>query len=137
MLLCILSFTAPLFAADPADLPPPKEAIVVAVYDGDTFTLDTGQKVRLRGVNTPELRPPEDYGIEARDSAANLLLNQKVTLTYGPVTKDGRTTIASVQVKETDIETHLLEQGLGHIYYPTRHNGPRSNDSLPKHTRGC
>ena len=117
MILSLLTLCSNIYASDPADLPPPKQAVVVAVYDGDTFTLDTGQKVRLRGVNTPELRPPEEYGLEARDAAARLLLNQKVTLTYGPVTKDGYgRLIASVQVKETDIATHLLEQGLGHIF---------------------
>ena len=64
MILSLLTLCSNIYASDPADLPPPKQAVVVAVYDGDTFTLDTGQKVRLRGVNTPELRPPEEYGLE-------------------------------------------------------------------------
>ena len=34
----------------------------VSVYDGDTYTLADGNKIRLRGVNTPELKPAEDFG---------------------------------------------------------------------------
>lgn len=96
---------------------PPNRATVVAVYDGDTFTLNTGEKVRLRGVNTPELRPKEKFGIEARDAAKEILLNQPVWLTYGEVKEDsyGRL-IASVRTKDTDIGEHLLKKGLGHVF---------------------
>ena len=41
--------------------PPPKTGVIIAVYDGDTFTLDNGDKIRLRGANTPELRPKEAF----------------------------------------------------------------------------
>jgi endonuclease YncB( thermonuclease family) len=114
-------FLCALLWANPEEVditsPGPSEAIVVAVYDGDTFTLNSGEKVRLRGVNTPELRPAEAYGIEARDSVAQILLNQKVKLSYGTITKDGYgRLIASVKVKETDIGLHLLENGLGHVF---------------------
>ena len=96
---------------------PPRSGIIISVYDGDTFTLDTGDKIRLRGVNTPELRPKEAYGIEARDAAADFLLQQKVTLHYGAVQKDGyNRLIASVETKEGDVGTHLLSLGLGHIF---------------------
>ena len=95
----------------------PNRAIVVAVYDGDTFTLDNGDKVRLRGVNTPELRPKERFGIEARDAARELLLNETVWLTYGETKRDsyGRL-IASVRTKDQDVGAHLLGLGLGHLF---------------------
>jgi len=96
---------------------PPRTGIIISVYDGDTFTLNTGDKIRLRGVNTPELRPKEAYGIEARDAAADFLLQKKVTLHYGEVKKDGyNRLIASVETKEGDVGTHLLSLGLGHIF---------------------
>lgn len=100
------------------DFPPaPNTAIVVAVYDGDTFTLDTGDKVRLAGANTPELRPKEEFGIEARDSATYLLLNKKVSLSYGAVQRDGYgRLIASVKQDDVDTATHLIEQGYAHVF---------------------
>ena len=45
---------------------PPSHGRIISVYDGDTYTLSDGSKIRLRGVNTPELRPKEEFGIEAR-----------------------------------------------------------------------
>ena len=59
-LLCLL----PLGFAFAKPLP-----TVVDVYDGDTVTLSTGDKVRLRWVNAPELQPQEAYGLEAREAA--------------------------------------------------------------------
>ena len=107
----ILFLSALLFAA------PPKEGIIVAVYDGDTYTLSDGNKIRLRGVNTPELRPKEDFGIEARDEASKMLLQKKVILHYGAVTKDGYgRLIAGVETDKVDIGTHLLQKGLGHLF---------------------
>ena len=95
----------------------PRSGTVVAVYDGDTFTLNTGDKIRLLGVNTPELKPREDYGIEARDAAASLLLNKRVTLSYGAVKKDGYgRLLASVKQGEVDTAAYLLEKGLGHVF---------------------
>ncbi len=113
----LLLFALPALASDPATAPPPTTATVVGVYDGDTLTLDTGERVRLRGVNTPELKPAEAYGIEARDIAADLLLHQEVYLTYGAVQRDGYgRLLASVRVDGVDLAEHLLEQGMGHIF---------------------
>ena len=96
---------------------PPSKGIVVAVYDGDTFTLSSGDKIRLRGVNTPELRPKEAFGIEARDFAANYLIQEKVQLHYGDIKKDGYDRlIASVETKKGDVGEALLREGLGHIF---------------------
>ena len=98
--------------------PPPKTGIIIAVYDGDTFTLDNGDKIRLRGANTPELRPAEAFGIDARDAVADLVLNQKVTLTYGDVERDGYSRlIASVRTEKHDVATYLLEKGLAHAFF--------------------
>ena len=98
--------------------PPPTSGTIIAVYDGDTFTLDNGDKIRLRGANTPELKPPEAFGTEARDAVADLLLNQKVYLSYGDVERDGYgRLIASVRTEDTDVATFLLENGLAHAFF--------------------
>ena len=39
---------------------------VSSIYDGDTFTLSSGERVRLLQIDTPELSPKECYGIEAK-----------------------------------------------------------------------
>ncbi len=96
---------------------PPATATVVSVYDGDTFTLDTGDKVRLQWVNTPELRPAEPYGIEARDAAERFLGDGPVDLTYGAVQRDSYGRLLSApQVNGRWLAEHLLEQGLGHVF---------------------
>ena len=97
--------------------PAPTSATVASVYDGDTFTLDTGDKVRVGGVNTPELRPAEAYGIEAREATEAFVEGKEVTLTYGSVQRDsyGRL-IAWVEVDGEPLADHLIERGLGHLF---------------------
>jgi endonuclease YncB( thermonuclease family) len=97
----------------------PEGGKVIKVYDGDTLTLLSGDKVRLKWVNTPELRPAEAFGIEARDAAAKLVLNQEIRLLYGPGESHrdsyGRL-VAGVMAGDTDLSIHLLERGLGHVF---------------------
>lgn len=126
LLLCFALFFGPLAqaadgpapAADAAPEVVPRSARVVAVYDGDTVTLDTGDRVRLRWVNTPELRPAEAFGVEARELAARLLLNQRVILDYGPVVRDGYgRLIAGISTEDgTRLSMKLLEAGYGHLF---------------------
>lgn|GEM_PF-473497 len=54
---------------------PPSSASVEIdyVYDGDTLTLTTGQRVRLLQIDTPELSPKECYGLEAKAALIELL----------------------------------------------------------------
>ncbi len=97
--------------------PGPASATVVSVYDGDTFTLDTGDRVRLRWVNTPELKPAEDYGPEARDFAASLVQGKRVELIYGASLRDGYgRLIAGVTVDGKNLSIELIEQGFGHLF---------------------
>jgi len=98
--------------------PAPPNGKVVKVYDGDTVTLASGDKVRLKWVNTPELRPMEEYAVEARDSAAKLVMGQTVELVYGPGGKrDGYgRLVAGIRTEEADLSTHLVENGLAHVF---------------------
>lgn len=98
-------------------VPGPPTALVTSVYDGDTFTLSTGDRVRLRWVNTPELKPPEAYGIEARDATTAFVRGKTVALSYGPVIRDGYgRLIAGVAVDGKYLQEHLLELGLAHLF---------------------
>ena len=118
-LATVLFALSPVSAADSSSTypPAPAAATVVSVYDGDTFTLETGDKVRVSGVNTPELRPLEPFGIEARDATRAVVLEKQVELVYGDVKRDsyGRL-LAYVRVDGTPLEEVLVAQGLGHVF---------------------
>lgn len=97
--------------------PGPATASVVSVYDGDTFTLSTGDRVRLKWVNTPELKPAEDYGVEAREATKAFVSGKTVELRYGATVRDGYgRLVAGVFVDGKSLSEHLLELGLGHLF---------------------
>ncbi len=108
------------FAAEPPPggwPPPPEKGEVSSVYDGDTVTLESGDKIRLRWVNTPELKPKEAYGIEARELAKSLVLDEEVTLITNEDPRDGYGRIvAGIRLGDKDLSTELLEQGLAHLF---------------------
>ena len=52
--------------------------ICTAIIDGDTFKLETGETVRLIGIDAPELSQPG--GEESREYLTQLILNKGVTL---------------------------------------------------------
>lgn len=118
--LALATLLAPALAGDTPEAPGevPLTARVVSVYDGDTVTLDTGDRVRLQWVNTPELKPAEDYGVEARELAARLVLNKRVRLSYGPVVRDGYgRLIAGITTESGDrLALELLKAGYGHLF---------------------
>lgn len=62
----------------------PETGTVAFVYDGDTFRLADSQKVRLIGIDTPEMNygkgEPECYAKEAKKALESLVLNKTVTL---------------------------------------------------------
>ncbi|WP_292756641.1 thermonuclease family protein [Methylophaga sp. UBA2689] len=65
---------------------------VKRVYDGDTLILENNQRVRLLGINTPEIsshyREAEPGGIEARDWLKNQLSENQVYLQYDTEKRD-------------------------------------------------
>lgn len=66
-------------------------AMVTNVYDGDTVTCDVdlgmktfavGEKIRLAGIDAPELRGDSmELGIKSRDALRDLVLHKQVFLT--------------------------------------------------------
>lgn len=64
-------------------------AKVVAVYDGDTITIEidhgmfikSTQKIRLYGINTPELKgKSREKGLISRDKLRDLILDQEIII---------------------------------------------------------
>ncbi|MFS0554160.1 thermonuclease family protein [Brevibacillus sp. 179-C9.3 HS] len=62
------------------------DAVIKRVVDGDTFELDSGEKVRMIGVDTPETvkpnHPVEPYGKEASNYSKELLTGKQVKLKF-------------------------------------------------------
>ena len=108
-------------------------AFVTGVYDGDSITVDIDlgffmkmckQKVRLYGINTPEIRGEErPDGLIARDRLSELILDKEVIIkTYkDKAGKYGRW-LGTVYLNDdgtwTNINQQLLAEGLATIYHP-------------------
>ena len=88
----------------------PASATIATVLDGDSYVLDSGEHIQLRGVVAPSTR--EDYGIEARELVRVLIGEGEVFLTYP---EDEGTKRASVQTLEGDLASSLLEQGFAYL----------------------
>ncbi|MBN1756658.1 thermonuclease family protein [bacterium] len=56
---------------------------IVQVYDGDTIKLDSGETVRLVGIDTPEMHPePEECATEAFQYTQTMALDRDCYLVY-------------------------------------------------------
>jgi micrococcal nuclease len=98
----------------------PTSARIVAVTDGDTVTLDNGERLRYLLVDTNEITGGSNdcYGQEARQYNESLVLDMRVTLTYGSECRDrfGRL-LAYVTVGGREVNTLLVERGYACVLY--------------------
>lgn len=99
---------------------------VKIVYDGDTVLLTDGRKIRLLGINTPEVRhrnqPADAGGEEAKQWLINKLKNTKIRLEMSAEKTDkyGRTLAHLFTEKKDHINLQLVEAGLASVtIYPT------------------
>ena len=102
-------------------------AEVKKVYDGDTITVDFDlgfgiilrkQKIRLLGINTPEVRgESRDQGLISRDRLHERILGKTVTIKTSRDKKGkyGRW-IGEVFIKDENINQWLLNEGLAVVY---------------------
>ena len=94
---------------------------ITKVYDGDTLTLSTGEKVRLLQIDTPELSSTECYGQEARSALVKLLstpgqLSLKTDPKLDKVDRYGRL-LRYVFIGKTNINLKLVEIGAAAPYF--------------------
>lgn len=94
---------------------------ITKVYDGDTITLSTGEKVRLIQIDTPELASEECFGEEARSALVTLLKSPgPITLKVDPkldkVDRYGRL-LRYVFIGKTNINLKLVEIGAAAPYF--------------------
>ena len=94
---------------------PPFEAVVVSVYDGDTITVRTDEtiKIRLYGIDSPELRQP--FGQASKQAMSGLVFGKKVTVKPDKKDRYGRT-IARVETDGRDVSVQMVETGMAHWY---------------------
>lgn len=100
-------------------------AKIIAVYDGDTFTfeVDLGfsikvtEKLRLFGVNTPEVRGQDKiFGKKVRDYVREQILGKEVSITVYKKGKYGRYVadvnyLSDLQLEPINLSKHLIEKG--------------------------
>lgn len=107
-----------------ANCSPPVSAEAVQVryvHDGDTLVLADNRKVRLIGINTPEVSrngdPAQALSINARDRLRQLLFEQsnKAQILYGHQKVDdyGRSLAHLWSADGTNLTAELLREGLG------------------------
>ena len=97
------------------------KAKVTSVYDGDTITVDidlgmnvvlTGQKIRLYGIDTPEVRGSErEDGLVSRDWLRDKILDKWVVIKTHKDSKGkyGRW-LGTIFTEEAGIQTNINEQ---------------------------
>jgi len=101
-------------------------AIITAVYDGDTVTADVdlgmkvwvkGAKLRLAAINAPELRKPTlEAGRASRDYLRGLVEGQKVLIESIGRGKYGRW-IVWIKIGDLNVNDELVKEGHA-VKYP-------------------
>jgi len=101
---------------------PVTEALVAQVVDGDTVILGNGQKVRLLGIDAPELehegQPADFLAHKAKRVLTDLAQGRRVRLEYDKLRYDryGRTLAFLFLPDGTNLSRELVRQGLAHVY---------------------
>ena len=107
---------------------------IAKIYDGDTITLSTGERVRLLQIDTPELVPAECFGQEARTALISLLATSgELSLRTDPkldkVDRYGRL-LRYVFIGKTNVNLRLVELGAAAPYFYKGDRGQYSSQIL-------
>ena len=90
---------------------------VVAVGDGDTVTVLTGQhrqfKIRLSGIDAPEKK--QAFGSYARDKLAQHVAGQSVVIEWSKTDRYGRI-LGKVEIDGEDINLTQVREGSAWVY---------------------
>ena len=95
-----------------------RRGVVAKFVDGDTLILDSGETIRLAGINTPEMatdsRPAEPLALEARKVLASQLADGQVLIEDAPQPHDryGRTLAYLFRIDGASVQEALLRKGL-------------------------
>ena len=87
-----------------------------SIIDGDTFRLENGEKVRLIGIDAPELSQPG--GDESRQYLTQLILNKGVTLKKNYEDRDKYDRLLRfVYIDDVCINEEMIRQGYAEARY--------------------
>lgn len=109
-------------AACGATSPAPASGVVAQVQDGDTLTLTDGRRVRLLGIDAPELekegQPAEFLAHKAKKVLTDLTRGHRVRLEYDQLRYDRfQRLLAYVFLEDgTFVNRELVAQGLARVY---------------------
>lgn len=94
-----------------------KRVNVVKVIDGDTFELSDGRRVRIIGVNAPELTTKKPYSMEAKTFLESLIGSKSVWIRTGVEPKDsyGRDLCWVWTEDGKFVEYEILKRGLAEV----------------------
>lgn len=96
-----------------------KPHLVRNVYDGDTLTLLNGKRVRLLGIDTPELAPKQPFAEEAKAFVKSRCHQKEIYVDSAGSDRYGRL-LAYIYVKEggkfLNINEALIAEGLANVY---------------------
>ncbi len=101
---------------------PPRQALVTQVIDGDTLVLAGGARVRLLGIDAPEMekegRPAEFLAHKSKAYLTDLTQGKMVRLEYDHLRYDhyGRLLAYLFLPDHTMVNVAVLRQGLARIY---------------------
>lgn len=93
-------------------------ATVVRVADGDSLEVLRGQeriRIRLEGIDCPEMRPPQPYCRKAKDFTSRKAFGKTVQVRVITTDRYGRK-VCRVQVDGQDLSVELLRAGLAWHY---------------------
>jgi micrococcal nuclease len=106
---------------------------VTRVYDGDTLTISSGEKVRFLQIDTPEISPTECYGAEARKALVSLLGKSSIVLESDSVSDDidqFDRLLRYVFVGKVNVNLKLVEIGAATPYFHKGEKGKYSAQLL-------
>ncbi|MGD9275610.1 MAG: thermonuclease family protein [Candidatus Pacearchaeota archaeon] len=92
--------------------------IVTRVIDGDTIEIETGEHIRLLGINTPE--KGEEYSNEAKEFLEGEILGREVELVFGRDKYDKyKRILAYVYLGNENVNQEIVEAGFANYYFPS------------------
>jgi micrococcal nuclease len=112
-----------LSACEGRPAPPPAEAQVEQVIDGDSLVLAGGARVRILGIDAPEMerdgQPADFLAHKAKAALTDLTLNRQVSLEYDRLRYDhyGRLLAYIFLPDHTLVDAELVRQGLARVYF--------------------